>query len=65
MKRISRITIILAVGGVFSASYQLGFAPDNSSLKLSATGGEVKLRSLTLNEVARIWPGTTGDEKGN
>ena len=56
---------IFSAGGVFSASYHLGFAPDSSSLGLTATGGEVKLRSLTLNEVARIWPTVADEEKGD
>ena len=56
---------IFSAGGVFSASYHLGFAPDNSGLGLSATGGEVKLRSLTLNEVARIWPAAPRTEKND
>ena len=34
----------------------LGFTPGDSSLGLAAKGGEVKLLSLTLNEVARTWP---------
>ena len=47
---------IFSAGGVFSASYQLGFTPDDSTVGLSATGGDVKLVSLELNEVGSIWP---------
>ena len=47
---------IFAAGGVFSYSQQFAFTPEDSSLKLYANGGEVKLVSLELNEVARTWP---------
>jgi len=47
---------VFSAGGVFSASYHLGFTPDDSTIGLSVTGGEVKLVSLVLNEVGRIWP---------
>lgn len=52
---------IFSAGGVFSASYQLGFTPDDSTLGLSATGGEVKLVSLVFNEVDSIWPESNGE----
>jgi levanase/fructan beta-fructosidase len=47
---------IFAAGGVFSYSQQFAFTPDDASLNLYANGGEVKLVSLELNEVARTWP---------
>jgi sucrose-6-phosphate hydrolase SacC (GH32 family) len=47
---------VFSAGGVFSYTAHLGFTPGDSSLGLSAKGGEVKLLSLTLNEVARTWP---------
>lgn len=46
---------IFSAGGVFSASYQLGFTPNATNVGLSSTGGEVKLDSLVLNEVGSIW----------
>ncbi|MBL7115747.1 MAG: glycoside hydrolase family 32 protein [Kiritimatiellae bacterium] len=46
---------VFSAGGVFSASYQLGFKPDDSTVGLSATGGDVKLVSLDLNNVGSIW----------
>jgi levanase/fructan beta-fructosidase len=52
---------IFSAGGVFSASYQLGFTPDDSTIGLSATGGEVKLVSLVFNEVDSIWPESNGE----
>jgi fructan beta-fructosidase len=48
---------VFAAEGVFSYSQQFAFTPANSSLNLYANGGEVKLISLELNEVARTWPG--------
>ena len=48
---------VFAAGGVFSYSQQFAFKPDDDSLSLTANGGEVKLISLELNEVARTWPG--------
>jgi levanase/fructan beta-fructosidase len=55
---------VFSAGGVFSYSAHLGFTPGDSSLGLSAKGGEVKLVSMTLNEVARIWPAVSpGDTK--
>ncbi len=48
---------VFAAGGVFSYSQQFPFTPEDSSLNLYANGGEVKLVSLELNEVARAWPG--------
>ena len=48
---------VFAANGVFSYSQQFPFTPDDSSLNLYANGGEVKLVSLELNEVARTWPG--------
>jgi len=47
---------IFAASGVFSYSQQFAFTPDDSSLGLYTHGGEVKLVSLELNEVARTWP---------
>jgi len=52
---------IFSAGGVFSASYQLGFTPDDSTVGLSATGGDVKLVSLALNEIGSIWHETKGE----
>jgi len=52
---------IFSAGGVFSASYHLGFTPDDSTIGLSATGGEVKLVSLVFNEVNSIWSEITGE----
>lgn len=46
---------VFSAGGVFSASYQLGFTPDDSTVGLTSTGGDVKLVSLELNEVGSIW----------
>ena len=51
---------IFSAGGAFSASYQLGFEPDDSTVGLSSTGGEVKLVSLALNEIGSIWPEIKG-----
>jgi len=45
-----------SAGGVFSYSAHIPFTPGDSSLGLSSTGGDVKLVSLTLNEVKSIWP---------
>ena len=50
---------IFAAGGVFSYSQQFAFTPEDSSLNLYTNGGEVKLLSLELNQVARTWPGKT------
>ena len=47
---------IFSAGGVFSYSANLPFAPNDSSLHLAVTGGDVKLVSMTMNEVGRIWP---------
>lgn len=47
---------IFSAGGVFSYSANLPFTPGDSSLGLTATGGDVKLVSMTVNEVGRIWP---------
>ncbi|MBT3200189.1 MAG: glycoside hydrolase family 32 protein [Phycisphaerales bacterium] len=47
---------IFSAGGVFSASYHLPFKPGDSSLGLTVTGGDVKLVSMTMHEVGRIWP---------
>jgi len=47
---------VFSAGGVFSYSQQFAFTPDDASLNLYAKGGEVKLVSLQLNEVARTWP---------
>jgi len=52
---------VFSAGGVFSASYHLGFTPDDSTIVLSATGGEVKLVSLVFNEVDSIWPESNGE----
>jgi levanase/fructan beta-fructosidase len=51
---------VFAAGGVYSYSQQFAFTPDDDSLKLYANGGQVKLVSLELNQVARTWP-----DKGN
>jgi len=48
---------VFAAGGVFSYSQQFPFTPEDQSLNLYTNGGEVKLVSLELNEVARTWPG--------
>ena len=47
---------IFSAGGVFSYSANLPFTPGDSSLGLTATGGDVKLVSMTVNKVGRIWP---------
>jgi len=47
---------VFSAGGVFSYSANLPFTPKDSSLGLTATGGDVKLVSMTMNEVGRIWP---------
>ena len=47
---------IFAAGGVFSYSQQFAFTPDDASVSLYTKGGEVRLVSLELNEVARTWP---------
>ncbi len=47
---------VFAAGGVFSFSEQFAFTPQDASMKLYAHGGDVKLISLELNEVARTWP---------
>ena len=46
---------IFAAGGVFSYSEQFAFTPDDARLNLFANGGEVKLVSLHLREIASIW----------
>ena len=46
---------IFAAGGVYSYSEQFAFTPDDSSLNLYTNGGEVKLLSLEIHEVARTW----------
>lgn len=48
---------VFAAGGVFSYSQQFAFTPGNSSLKLYTNGGEARLVSLVMHEVARTWPG--------
>ena len=48
---------VFSLGGVFSYSQQFAFTPDDDSLNLYVNGGNVKLVSLELNEVARTWPG--------
>jgi hypothetical protein len=50
---------VFSSGGVFSYSAHLPFTPGDSSLGLSSTGGDVKLVSLTLNEIKSIWPKPT------
>jgi len=52
---------VFSAGGVFSASYHLGFRPDDSTIGLSATGGEVKLVSLVFHEVDSIWAESKGE----
>jgi levanase/fructan beta-fructosidase len=47
---------VFAAGGVYSYSEQFAFTPDDAGLNLYTNGGEVKLVSLELHEVARIWP---------
>ncbi len=47
---------VFAANGVFSYSEQFAFTPENGSLNLYANGGEVRLISLELSEVARTWP---------
>jgi levanase/fructan beta-fructosidase len=47
---------VFSAGGVFSYSQQFAFTPDDASLNLYTKGGEVRLVSLQLNEVARTWP---------
>jgi fructan beta-fructosidase len=47
---------VFSAGGVYSYSQQFPFTPDDASLNLYTKGGEVKLVSLQLNEVARTWP---------
>lgn len=47
---------VFAAGGVYSYSQQFPFTPTDSSLNLYTNGGEVKLVSLELNEIARTWP---------
>lgn len=47
---------VFSAGGVLSYSANLPFTPTDSSLGLTATGGDVKLVSMTMNEVGRIWP---------
>ena len=47
---------VFAAGGVFSFSEQFAFTPRDASIKLYAHGGDVRLISLELNEVARTWP---------
>ncbi|MBL7133930.1 MAG: glycoside hydrolase family 32 protein [Phycisphaerae bacterium] len=54
---------VFSAGGVFSYTAHLGFTPSDSSLGLSAKGGEAKLLSLTLNEVARTWPAAPRTER--
>jgi levanase/fructan beta-fructosidase len=41
--------------GVFSLTHHVAFDPNDDSLGLSATGGEVKLESLILNPIKSIW----------
>jgi fructan beta-fructosidase len=50
---------VFAAGGVFSYSQQFPFTPEDSSLNLYTNGGEVKLISMVLNQVARTWPDKT------
>ncbi|MDP6634959.1 MAG: glycoside hydrolase family 32 protein [Phycisphaerae bacterium] len=47
---------VFSAGGVFSYSANLPFTPKDSSLGLTSAGGDVKLVSMTMNEVGRIWP---------
>ncbi len=47
---------IFSAGGVFSYSANLPFTPKDSSLGLTSTGGDVKLVSMEMHEVGRIWP---------
>lgn len=48
---------VFAADGVFSYSQQFAFTPEDSSLKLYANGGNIKLVSMELHEIARTWPG--------
>ncbi len=48
---------VFAADGVFSYSQQFPFTPEDSSLKLYANGGNIKLVSMELHEIARTWPG--------
>lgn len=48
---------VFAADGVFSYSQQFAFTPEDSSLKLYANGGNIKLVSMELQEIARTWPG--------
>lgn len=47
---------VFSAGGVFSYSQQFPFTPDDASLSLHADGGEVKLVSMALHDVAGTWP---------
>jgi levanase/fructan beta-fructosidase len=48
---------VFANDGVFSYSQQFAFTPDDSSLHLYVSGGDVKLVSMEFHEIARTWPG--------
>ena len=50
---------VFAAEGAFSYSQQFPFTPEDQRVNLYTNGGEVKLVSLELNEVARTWPGKT------
>jgi levanase/fructan beta-fructosidase len=50
---------IFAAEGVFSYSEQFAFTPEDDRVNLHTNGGEIKLISLELNEVARTWPSKT------
>jgi levanase/fructan beta-fructosidase len=47
---------IFAADGVYSYSEQFAFTPSDSSLNLYTNGGDVKLISLELHDIARTWP---------
>ncbi len=47
---------IFAAAGVYSYSEQFAFTPSDSSLNLYTNGGEVKLMSIELHNIARTWP---------
>jgi len=47
---------VFSAGGVYSDSRQFAFTPDDAGLNLYIKGGEARLVSLQLNEVARTWP---------
>ena len=47
---------IFAADGIYSYSEQFAFTPSDSSLNLYTNGGDVKLMSLKLHDIARTWP---------